>query len=260
MKKLFAVALLSLLTSAFATMAVHAQEGKKIKIGVEGAYPPFSSIGTDGKLKGFDIDIANALCEQMKAQCTLIQQEFDGMIPSLQTRKIDAVVASMSITEERQKVVDFTDKYYHTPARFVAKKGSALNITAAGLKGKRVGVQRTTTHDRFATDQFKESEIVRYAKQDDVFLDLTAGRLDGALVDMMAASEGFIKAPVGKDFAFIGPTFIDAKYFGVGAGIAVRKGDTALKNDLNAAIKAIRANGTYKKVQDKYFDFDIYSF
>lgn len=257
MKKILVFALFTLTTSAFSASA---EEGRKIKIGVEGAYPPFSQIGTDGKLKGFDIDIANALCEQMKAKCTLVQQEFDGMIPSLQTRKIDAVIASMSITEERQKVVDFSDKYYRTPARFVAKKGSALNVSTAGLKGKRVGVQRTTTHDRFATEQFKESEIVRYAKQDDVFLDLTAGRLDGALLDMMAASEGFLKVPAGKDFAFLGPIFIDAKYFGLGAGIAVRKGDTALRNDFNDAIKTIRANGTYKKLQDKYFDFDIYSF
>ena len=255
MKKIFIFALFSLLATAF---AVSAQEVKKIKVGVEGAYPPFSQIGTDGKLKGFDIDIANALCEQMKAQCTMVQQEFDGMIPSLQAKKIDAVIASMSITEERQKVVDFTDKYYRTPARFVARKASGLTVTAAGLKGKRVGVQRTTTHDRFATDTFKESEIVRYAKQDDVFLDLAAGRLDGALVDWIAASEGFLKSSAGKDYGFLGPVFIDFKYFGVGAGIAVRKGDTALRNDFNAAIKGIRANGTFKKIQDKYFEFDVY--
>ena len=255
MKKTFVFTLLALLTTAFSAAS---QEVKKIKIGVEGAYPPFSSIGTDGKLKGFDIDITYALCEQMKAQCTLVQQEFDGMIPSLQAKKIDAVIASMSITEERQKVVDFSDKYYRTPARFVAKKNSGLTVTAAGLKGKRIGVQRVTTHDRFATDTFKESEIVRYAKQDDVFLDLTAGRLDGALLDWMAASEGFLKSPAGKDYGFLGPIYIDFKYFGVGAGIAVRKGDTALRNDFNAAIKAIRANGTYKKIQDKYFEFDVY--
>ena len=127
MRKVLLSALLVLLTSA---ISISAQEARKIKIGVEGAYPPFSQIGTDGKLKGFDIDIAYALCEQMKAQCTLVQQEFDGMIPSLQARKIDAVIASMSITEERQKVVDFTDKYYRTPARFVARKTSGLTVTA----------------------------------------------------------------------------------------------------------------------------------
>ena len=255
MKKTLLFALFALLTSA---LAASAQEARKLRIGVEGAYPPFSQIGTDGKLKGFDIDIANALCDQMKAQCTMVQQEFDGLIPSLQAKKIDAVIASMSITEDRQRVVDFTDKYYRTPARFVAKKNSGLTVTAAGLKGKRIGVQRTTTHDRFASDNFKESELVRYAKQDDVFLDLVAGRLDGALVDWMAASEGFLKTPAGKDFSFQGPIFIDFKYFGVGAGIAVRKGESALRNEFNTAIKTIRANGVYKKIQDKYFDFDVF--
>ncbi len=255
MKKILISALFCLLCSA---ISAGAQEGRKIRIGVEGAYPPFSFIGPDGKLKGFDIDITNALCEQMKAQCTMVQQEFDGMIPSLQAKKIDAVIASMSITEDRQKVVDFSDKYYRTPARFVAKKNSGLKVDVAGLKGKRIGVQRTTTHDRFATDTFKESEIVRYAKQDDVFLDLASGRLDGALLDWIAASEGFLKTPAGKDFSFQGPIYVDFKYFGVGAGIALRKGDTDLKNQFNAAIKAIRVNGVYKKIQDKYFDFDVF--
>lgn len=255
MRKILAFPLLALVASA---ISVSAQDARKIKIGVEGAYPPFSQIGTDGKLKGFDIDIANALCEQMKAQCTLVQQEFDGMIPSLQAKKIDAVIASMSITDERKKVVEFSDKYYHTPARFVGKKSAALVATAAGMKGKRIGVQRTTIHDRFATDTFKESEIVRYAKQDDVFLDLMSGRLDAALVDQVAATMGFLPLPAAKDFAFFGPVYIEPKYFGYGAGVGMRKTDTALRDEFNAAIKAIRANGVYKKINDRYFTFDIY--
>ena len=255
MKKFLLFIQLALLSSA---ISLSAQEARKIKIGVEGAYPPFSQIGTDGKLKGFDIDIANALCEQMKAQCTLVQQEFDGMIPSLQAKKIDAVIASMSSTDERKKIVEFSDKYYHTPARFVGKKSAALTATQAGLKSKRIGVQRTTVHDRFATDTFKESEIVRYAKQDDVFLDLMSGRLDAVLVDQVAASLGFLPLPAAKDFAFFGPVYIEPKYFGYGAGVALRKTDTALRDEFNAAIKAIRANGVYKKINDKYFDFDIY--
>ncbi len=255
MKKTLVSALLILLTSV---NFVSAQDVKKLKIGVEGAYPPFSQIGTDGKLKGFDIDIANALCEQMKAQCTMVQQEFDGLIPSLQAKKIDAVIASMSITDERKKVVEFSDKYYHTPARLVGKKNAGLTASVAGMKGKRIGVQRTTTHDRFVTDTFTESEIVRYAKQDDVFLDLAAGRLDAAVSDQPAAAIGFLALPAGKDFAFFGPVYIEPKYFGAGAGIGLRKTDTALRNEFNAAIKAIRANGVYKKINDKYFDFDIY--
>lgn len=252
-----AVVVLALLTTLSAT-AAYSQDAKKIRIGVEGAYPPFSQIDTDGKLKGFDIDIANALCAELKATCLMVQQEFDAMIPGLLSRKIDAVIASMSVTEERKKSVEFSNKYYQTPARFVAKAGSKLEVSAAGLKGKRIGVQRTTIHDRFATATFTQSEIVRYTKQDDVFLDLTAGRLDGALVDLMAAKVGFLQTPAGKGFAFLGPIYSDPKFFGVGAGIAVRKADTALRDRLNVAIKAIRANGVYQKIQDKYFDFDVY--
>lgn len=243
--------------AAFGAAVAGAQD-KKIRIGVEGAYPPFSQIDTDGKLKGFDIDIANALCAEMKADCVQVQQGFDAMIPGLISRKIDAVIASMSITEERKRSVDFSDKYYHTPARLVAKADAKLDPTPAGLKGKRIGVQRTTTHDRYATATFKQSQIVRYDKQDDAFLDLTSGRLDVALVDSIAAATGFLKTAQGKGFAFVGPVIEDQKFFGLGAGIAVRKGDNELRTRLNAAIKAIRDNGTYKKIQDKYFDFDVY--
>jgi arginine/ornithine transport system substrate-binding protein len=258
--RIFFAATFAAIAQLALTPAAHAQapDWKKVRLGVEGAYPPFSSIAPDGKLVGFDIDIANALCAEMKAECTMVQQDFDGMIPGLMARKFDAVVASMSITDERKKSVDFSNKYYNTPARLVLKKGATLDLTAAGLKGKRIGVQRTTTHDRFATDTFKGAEIVRYTKQDDAFLDLAAGRIVASLVDSVAADSGFLKTPKGKDFAFFGPVYDDPKYFGTGAGVALRKGDAALQAKFNAAIAAIRANGTYKKIQDKYFDFDVY--
>jgi arginine/ornithine transport system substrate-binding protein len=254
-----AAALAALLGTTSATSALaQAPDWKKIRIAVEGAYPPFSEIGTDGKIKGFDIDIANALCAEMKAECTLVNQEWDGMIPALQARKFDAIVAQMSITEERMRSVAFSDKYANTPAWLVAKAGVPADQSAAAWKGKRIGVQRTTTHDRYATEHFKQSEIVRYAKQDELYLDLAAGRIDAILCDSIAADLGFLKTPSGKGFAQVGAPIDDPKIFGIGAGIAVRKADTALQQKLNAAIKAIRANGTYKKIQDKYFSFDIY--
>ena len=231
---------------------------KKLRLGVEGAYPPFSELGPDGKLKGWEIEIADALCKQMKAECSLVQLSFDGMIPALQSRKIDAVIASMSITQERKRAVDFSDKYYKTPARFVVKNGVKLDISPAGLKGKRIGVQRATIFDRFLADQFKDVQVVRYAKQDEVYLDLASGRIDAALQDVVAAQEGFLKTPQGKSFGFTGPSYVDAKYFGEGAGVAFRKGDTALREDFNRAIAAIRANGVYQKIQGAYFSFDIY--
>lgn len=252
------IAAIAVLTLGLGAAQPANAQAKKIRIGVEGAYPPFSEIDKSGKLKGFDIDIANALCAQMKAECTLVQQSFDGLIPSLQTRKIDAAIASMSITEERLKTVAFSDKYYQTPARFVIKKGGTLDISDAGLKGKRIGVQRSTIHDRYASEKFKTAQIVRYTKQDEVFLDLVAGRVDIAFLDSIAATVGFMKTEGGKNFQFAGPVYDDPKYFGSGAGVAMRKTDTALRDDFNKAIAAIRANGTYKKIMDQYFDFDIY--
>jgi arginine/ornithine transport system substrate-binding protein len=256
--------LLPALAAALFTLALpaatwaQAPDWKTIRIGVEGAYPPFSEVGPDGKLKGFDIDMAMALCAQMKAQCTLVQQEWDGMIPALQSRKFDAIIASMAATDERRKVVAFSDKYYNTPARLVAKTGAALAATPEGLKGKRIGVQRSTIHDRFVTETFKTSEIVRYGKADEVYLDLAAGRIDVAMGDSVAIDGGLLKKPQGKGFAFFGPSYNDEKYFGSGSSIAVRKADTALAERFSAAIKAIRADGNYRKIQDRYFDFDVY--
>ncbi|MEK8051905.1 ABC transporter substrate-binding protein [Ideonella sp. DXS22W] len=257
-RRLVTTALASLLALAATASLAQAPDWKKIRIGVEGAYPPFSEVGPDGKLKGFDIDMANALCAELKAECTLVQQEWDGMIPALNARKFDAIIASMAATDERRKSVNFSDKYYNTPARLVAKAGAKLEASAAGLKGKKIGVQRSTIHDRFATDTFKESEIVRYAKADEVYLDLAAGRIDVAMGDSVAIDGGFLKKPQGQGYAFFGPPYNDVKYFGTGSSIAVRKADDALAQKFNAAIKAIRANGSYKKIQDKYFDFDVY--
>jgi arginine/ornithine transport system substrate-binding protein len=254
--------LLSLLALAallpLATPATHAAEPLKIRVGVEGAYPPFSSIAPDGKIVGFDIDIANALCAQMKAQCTLVQQDFDAMIPALQAKKIDVIIASMSATPERLKVVDFSDKYYNTPNRLIAKAGTTIDGTPASFKGKRIGVQRSTINDRFATAKFAGATVVRYTKQDEVFLDLASGRIDATLVDAVAGDVGFLKQPAGKGYAFTGPVYDDPAYFGTGVGVALRKGEAPLREQLNAAIKAIRGNGVYKTLQAKYFDFDVY--
>ena len=257
MKRWLTTMALAATVVALAPLAA-AQTPAVLKIGVEGAYPPFSEIGTDGKLKGFDIDIAYAMCERLKMTCALVQAEFDAMIPALRAKKFDAIVASMSITPERKKSVDFSDKYYQTPARVVARADSKLEVTPAGLKGKKIGVQRTTIHDRFATTTFKGAQIVRYAKQDEVFLELASGRIDATLMDSVAADVGFLKTPAGKGYAFVGPVYTDPAFFGEGAGIAVRQGDTALRGQLNAALAAMLADGSYKKLAAKYFDFDVY--
>lgn len=257
MKKLLS----SLIAVAMMSVAAGARGGewKAIRIGVEGAYPPFSSITESGQLVGFDIDIAIALCKTMGVECSLVPQDWDGIIPALLARKYDAIIASMSITEERKKKVAFSDKYYSTPAKFVRRKGSDIEITKAGLAGKTVGVQRATTHDNFITGEFGDSvTIKRYGTQDEAYLDAVAGRLDLLLADSVAMDDGFLSTDQGADFEFVGPGYSDPKYFGEGAAIAVRKQDTDLAQKFNAAIKTIRANGRYKAINDKYFDIDIY--
>ncbi len=236
-----------------------AADWSKVRIGVEGAYPPFSWVEADGTLKGFDIDIANALCKEMGAECTLVQQDWDGIIPSLLAKKYDAIIASMSITPERKKKVAFSNKYYNTPAKFARMKGSGIEITKEGLAGKTVGVQRATTHDSFITAEFGDAvTIKRYGTQDEAYLDAVSGRIDLLLADSVAMDDGFLNTDNGKDWEFVGPDFIEEKYFGPGAGIAIRQEDTDLVEKFNAAIAAIRANGTYEAINKKYFEFDVY--
>ena len=256
MKKLITVALLAMMILG---TSVSANEWDKIRVGVEGAYPPFSEVAPDGTLKGFDIDIAMALCEEIGAECVLVPQDWDGIIPALLARKYDAIIASMSITEERKKKVAFSEKYYNTPAKFARKKGSGITISKAGLKGKTVGVQRATTHDNFITGEFGDSvEIKRYGTQDEAYLDAIAGRVDLLLADSIAMDDGFLKTDKGKGWEFVGPGYSDPKYFGVGAGIAVRKSDGELAKLFSLAIKVIRSNGVYHMINGKYFAFDVY--
>jgi len=257
MRKLGIVIVVAALVLAMGT--VHAKEWKKVRIGVEGAYPPFSYTTPEGELAGFDIDIAKALVAAMGAEVELVAQDWDGIIPALLTKKYDAIIASMSITEERKKKVAFSNKYYQTPAKFVCKKGAMAEFSRENITGKKVGVQRATIHDNYLTDNYgKDVEVVRYGSQDEAYLDLVAGRVDMLLADSIALSDGFLKKPDGQAYQFIGPDLTDPRWFGDGAGIAIRKGDKDLVEMFNKAIDKIRGDGTYKKIQDKYFDFNVY--
>ena len=250
---------ITLITLVMATGSAWAGDWQKVRIGVEGAYPPFSYVEPNGELAGFDIDIAKALGEAMGAEVTLVAQDWDGIIPALLAKKYDAIIASMSITEERKKKVAFSNKYYQTPAKFIGKKGSMPTFSKEAVKGKKIGVQRATIHDRYLTDNYgSDVEIKRYGTQDEAYLDLTAGRVDMLLADSVALSDGFLKKPEGADYEFIGPDLNDPKWFGDGAGIAIRKEDTDLVEKFNMAIDKIRSDGTYKAIQDKYFDFNVY--
>ena len=234
-------------------------QGKPLRIGVEGAYPPFSEVGADGKLKGFEIELALAFCKQMQRQCELVQQEFDALIPALQARKIDAIVASLSITDERRRAIAFSDKYYSSPQRFFGKAGAKLDTTPAGMKGKRIGVQSATIHERFISAVYKDSVITRYATQDQIYLDLKTGRIDASFADVVAVEFGFLKTPAGQGMAFHGPVFDDAKWFGEGVGVGLRKADAAtLGKAFNGAIAELRRSGAYQAIAARYFSFDIY--
>jgi arginine/ornithine transport system substrate-binding protein len=257
MKKLLTIFLILLVGIAVGTS--WAADIKKVRIGTEGAYPPFNLIDQNGNLQGFDIDIANALCEASGVECEFVIQDWDGLIPGLMAKKYDAIIASMSITDERKQKVNFTNKYYQTPASFVAKKGTNIEISKEGLAGKTVGVQRATVSENFIRDNFGQNINIRsYATQDEANMDLVSKRLDLVFADAVVLMEGFLNTDAGKEFEFIGPGYTNKEWFGDGIGIAVRKGEDDLLKMLNDAIEKIRDNSTYKKINDKYFDFDVY--
>lgn len=225
---------------------------------VEGAYPPFSQTAADGSIVGFDIDIGQALCAQMGETCALVKVDWDGMIPALIEKKCDAIVASMSATEERKQVIDFSDKYYNVPNRFVGPKDAGLEDTPEGLAGKIVGVQRGTIHQAWMEANYPDTELRLYGSHDEMVLDLQAGRIDAIMSDQLAESE-FLKSPEGAGYGFFGAdNHYDPAIHGKGVAVGVRKDDTELRDRFSAAIAAIRADGTYQKIVDQYFDFDVY--
>jgi len=226
-----------------------------VRVGVEGNYPPFSMLGPDGKLSGFDIDIANAVCAQLKAECVLVQQEWDGMIPALNVKKFDMIVASMTITEERRKAVDFSDPYYDVPSRWVARAGAFPDAAPATLKGRKIAVLRNSPRAAYVQEKYRDSEVLLVAKETEVYMELAAGRADVGFGSSVVSGESFLKKPEGKGYAQLGPV---VRLGGAGGvGIAVRKSDGELRERINMALKTIKANGTYKQLAAKYFDFDI---
>ena len=258
MKKFVGAALAALMIVGGSAIAT-AKEWTKVRIATEGAYAPFNYVTPDGELAGFDVDIAKALCAEMKVECTIVKQDWDGMIPALLARKFDAIVAQMSITEERKKRVAFTDKYSNIGTRALVRKGSGIEVTEAGLAGKKIGVQRETIQDKFLTAKFGNvAEIVRYPSQDEANLDMVAGRVDMLFADPVSLEQNLLKGQWGKDFEFVGPEFRDPEWFGSGTGIAIRQDNPELVEMFNKAIVAIRADGTYQAIAARYFGFDPY--
>jgi len=273
MKRLIvaAVAILALLAGP-------AQAKEKITIATEGAYAPWNFSTADGKLDGFEIELAKDLCGRMGVEYTMVPQAWDGIIPSLNAGKYDAIMAAMTITPKREKVVAFSRYYAATPSNFIVLKDSklagfktaatALTLDALDaqekaafadlsklLKGKTIGTQAATIQERFLIEYLGDDvEIKSYDTQENLELDLAADRIDAAL-GAMSYWVPKLKSPEGKDFKFIGPGMTKGP-FGKGVGVAVRKADTDLADRFSSAINAALADGTVKRLAEKWFTFD----
>ena len=270
---IFKKTIISVLASLFIIGNVYAD---KIRIGTEGAYPPWNSKNEAGKLIGFEVELAWTLCRYIGEQCEIVEQDWDGMIPALIMRKFDAIMAGMSITAERQKVINFSQGYADEVAQLAVMKGSdlegmdtpsginlsigggdvkkALKTITSALAGKTVCVQTATIHQNFLDSGDVGSVNVRtYKTQDEVNLDLASGRCDVALAAAVAFTDYAEKS--GKPVVLVGPTFSGGA-FGNGVGVGIRKDDTELLKAFNKAIDKARKNGDISRIATKWFGFD----
>ncbi|WP_130887621.1 MULTISPECIES: ABC transporter substrate-binding protein [Pseudomonas] len=246
-KKVFLAAAVTLAFSAGAM-------AETLKMGIEAAYPPFNNKDASGQVVGFDKEIGDALCAKMKAECSVVTSDWDGIIPALNAKKFDFLISSLSITEERKAAVDFTDPYYSNKLQFIAPKDVDFKTDKDSLKGKTIGTQRATLAGTWLEDTYGDDiKVSLYDTQENAYLDLTSGRVDAILADKYANYD-WLKTDAGKNYEFKGDPVVESDKI----GIAVRKGDNELRNKLNAALKEIVADGTYKKINDKYFPFSIY--
>ncbi|WP_050525125.1 transporter substrate-binding domain-containing protein [Pseudorhodobacter wandonensis] len=243
------IAVLSLGTAAMA---------ETIKVGIASEpYPPFASPDAAGNWVGWEVDMIGAVCKAAELDCVITPVAWDGIIPSLTSGQIDAIMASMSITADRMQTIDFSDKYYNTPTVVMTAKGSGIAPTDEGLKGKILGVQVSTVHQDYAQTHFKDAEIKLYQTQDEANQDLVAGRIDATQADSIAL-DAFLKTDAGACCEIVGAVADDKDILGLGVGVGLRKGDDALKAKFNAAIAKIVADGTYEKVSAPYFASSIY--
>jgi len=244
-----------ILLAAAVTLAFSATAAAEtLKMGIEAAYPPFNNKDASGQVVGFDKDIGDALCAKMKVECTVVTSDWDGIIPALNAKKFDFLISSLSITDERKQAVDFTDPYYSNKLQFIAPKDKTeFKTDKASLKGKIIGAQRATLAGTWLEDNLGDDITIKlYDTQENAYLDLTSGRLDAILADKYVNYE-WLKSDAGKPYEFKGDPVEESDKI----GIAVRKKDP-LREKLNAALKEIVADGTYKKINDKYFPFSIY--
>ena len=228
-----------------------------VRIATEGAYPPFNFTQPDGKVAGLEVDLANALCERMKRPCTVVAQEWDGIIPGLLAKKYDAIMATMNITPERAKTIGFSTPYMVVPAYFVAPAKSAIDGSPASLRGKTIGAQVSTTHSRYVEKHLGSDVTLKtYDTASNLLADLKAGRIDAAITTGATASD-WVKGDGGKSVKLVGEPVVDVEVFGPGIGVGLRKEDAALKQSFDEAIRAVVQDGTLARIGARYVDFSI---
>jgi lysine-arginine-ornithine-binding protein len=244
---------------SFAAFSAQAKDASELRFGVDPTYAPFESKAPSGQLVGFEIDLGNEICKRLDVKCVWVETGFDGIIPALQGRKFDAILSAMSITPKREEQLAFSVPLFNTPSRLIGREGADLKPTVASLAGKNIGVAQGSTQEAYAKANWATTgiNVVSYANQEQVYPDLRSGRIDATLTDVLAGSQGFLKTPQGKGFTFVGEPVTDPKTLGKGAGIGMRKDDAPLRKKIDRAIDAMVKDGTYKKIEQRYFDFDI---
>ncbi|MDR0239812.1 MAG: transporter substrate-binding domain-containing protein [Deltaproteobacteria bacterium] len=245
-------ALLLLLTAA---PVVRAAE-EPLRVGMDIPYPPFVYKKPDGTLAGFDVDITRALCAVIKRECVIVAVDFDNLVPFVAQGKLDMVVAGLSATPERAKLVDFTERYYRSHTIFVEKAGAGIDISPGGLAGKRVGTQAGTTQEEFLIRAYPKSILVLRPDFESLMADLQDGKVDAVLIEGLPGF-AYLKTPQGSQFEAVGGAVPDPMLSGV-FSIAVSKKLPQLTRALNAAIETLRKNGEYARINRNYFDFNIY--
>lgn len=243
------------------SLASAAQAAPVVRIGTLADYAPFEYKDSSGKLQGMEIEIGKKMCESMKVTCEWVTMDFDALIPALKAKQIDAVLAQMSKTAEREKSVDFSRIFTTAPVQYVAKKGSSISDNPGTLKGKTVGVQTASTHESYLRKRqptFKSGINMKvYQTLDEAWLDLQSGRVDAVFADNTVAYDWIAKAGKKDGFDFVGKPVSDLEIFGEGTAIAVRKGDAALKAQFDKAITQVQTDGTFASVNKRYFPFSI---
>lgn len=245
-------------TTALITAASFAQ-AQEVRIGIAAEpYPPFAAPDAAGNWVGWEVEIIDPVCAAAELDCVLTPTAWDGIIPALLSERIDAIMASMSITEDRLQTIDFSDPYYNTPTVIVGQKGVEMEATPEGLSGKVLGVQVSTIHQTYAQNYFEAAtELRTYQTQDEANQDLAAGRIDATQADSLAMDD-FLKTDAGQCCEVKGAVAQDEAILGAGVGAGVRKGDEDLRAALNRGIAAILENGTYDEITSRYFATSIY--